>query len=85
MTAAAWAKFGEYRVNLAQVSLIERDDDLLRFFNAEGTQFFSRRFESARQADRVLKEIFRFEEVRLLNTRYEGVDPQAEQETSTTT
>jgi hypothetical protein len=78
MTAAAWAKFGQFRINLAQVSLIEREDDLLRFFNAEGTQFFSRRFDTARQADRVLKELFRFDEVRLLNTRYEGVDPQAD-------
>lgn len=85
MTAAAWAKFGDHRVNLSQVSLIERDDDLLRFFNAEGTQFFARRFESARQADRVLKEIFRFEEVRLLNTRYEGVDPQLDRKASSDT
>jgi hypothetical protein len=85
MTAAAWAKFGEYRVNLAQVSLIKRDDDVLRFFNPEGAQFFERQFESARQADRVLKELFRFEEVRLLNTRYEGVDPQSKRQASSTT
>lgn len=75
MTAAAWAKFGTFRVNMEQVSLIERDDAVLRFYNAAGDEFFAREFESDRQADRVLKELFRFDEVRLLNTRYEGTEP----------
>ena len=75
MTAAAWAKFGTYRVNMAQVSLIERDEQTLRFFNTAGEEFFAREFESTRQAGRVLEELFKFDEVRLLNTRYEGAEP----------
>lgn len=77
MTAAAWLKFGRFRVNMAQVALIERDEELLRFFNAEGREIFVRAFESARQADRVLKDLFKFDEVRLLNARYEGSAPEA--------
>lgn len=67
-----WMKFGRFRLNMALVSLIERDEARLVFYNAEGTRIFARRFESDRQAEQALRDIFNYEEVRLLTARYEG-------------
>jgi hypothetical protein len=67
-------KFGRFRLNMAQVALIERDEERLIFFNADGAQIFERRFDSGRQAAQALRDFFNFEEVRLLTARYEGTD-----------
>ncbi len=77
MNPAVWVKFGRFRVNLAQVAVIERDVDVLRFYAADGREMFVRAFDSDRQADRVLKEVFKFEELRLINASYEGSEPSA--------
>jgi hypothetical protein len=73
--AALWIQFGNFRLNLAQIGYIRRDGELLRFFNTDGTQFFARQFESDVRARRVLDELFKYEEVRVLRSHYEGSEP----------
>ncbi|AWV88344.1 hypothetical protein DN745_02895 [Bradymonas sediminis] len=67
-------KLGRFRINLAQVAFIERDAECLLFFNADGAQIFERRFETQRQADQVLRDLFGYEDIQLVTARYEGVD-----------
>lgn len=75
MKSALWMKLGRFRLNLAQIALIERDEERLLFFNAEGTQLFERCFESQRQADQVLRDLFGYEQIQLVTARYEGMEP----------
>lgn len=76
---ALWVQFGNFRINLAQIGYIRRVDDQLRFFNTDGTQFFARQFDSDTRARRVLDELFKYEEVRVLRSHYEGAEPSTEQ------
>lgn len=75
MKSALWMKLGRFRLNLGQIALIERDEERLLFFNAQGTQIFERGFETQRQADQVLRDLFGYEQVQLVTARYEGTEP----------
>ena len=66
MKSALWMKLGRFRINLAQVAFIERDAECLLFFNADGAQIFERRFETQRQADQVLRDVFGYEDIQLV-------------------
>lgn len=79
-SAMNWMKFGRFRLNMGLVSLIERDAARLIFYNSDGVQVFARRFESDRQAEQALRDIFNYEEVRLLTARYEGSEDEGADE-----
>lgn len=74
MKSALWMKLGRFRINLAQVAFIERDAQRLLFYNTDGAQIFERSFETQRQADQVLRDLFGYEDIQLVTARYEGVD-----------
>lgn len=77
MKSALWIKLGRFRLNMAQIAYIERDEARLLFFNAHGDTLFEREFESRRQADQVLRDFFGYEDVQLVTARYEGTEPPA--------
>lgn len=72
---AIWLKFGDTRINLAQIGFIRRDGAVLRFFNVDGAEFCARQFESESRAKRVLDELFKADEIQLLRSYYEGSEP----------
>lgn len=75
MKSALWMKLGRFRLNLAQIALIERDGARLLFYNDQGAPIFERHFGDSRQADQVLRDVFGHEEVQLVTARYEGAEP----------
>lgn len=75
MDESIWMKFGRFRLNMAQVALVERDEERLVFYNAAGAKVFERVFQSDRQADQALRDFFNYDQVRLLTARYEGSAP----------